>query len=104
MVAHIPRRALIKYNDSEIMRFIQSLGYVMSEDTEANSSIAVRALGDHLLREGFGSDLWAWETAMIVRSGSMGRSEPIARTTQPEDMKMLQYGTDGPGIAVSSRQ
>ena len=30
--------ALMKYNDGDIMRFIQSLGWVMSEDTEALSS------------------------------------------------------------------
>jgi 1,2-phenylacetyl-CoA epoxidase PaaB subunit len=86
------------------MRFIQSLGYVMSEDTEANSSIAVNALGDHLLREEFGFDLWAWETAMIVRSGSMERPERIAKTTQPEDMKTLRRWADRAAIAVSSRQ
>ena len=78
--------ALMKYNDGDIMRFIQSLGWVMSEDTDPNSSdCSVNALADCLFRERLGFLPYMWEVARSVRQSSTGRSERIARTTQPED-------------------
>lgn len=93
--------AFMKYNENDIIRFIESLGWVKPQDTDPNSSnCTLNALANHIHREKFGFHPYAWEIAGIVRSGSMDRGEGIEKTSQPEDMKMVQYGARMLGIEV----
>ncbi len=93
--------AFMKYNENDIVRLIQSLGWVMPKDTDPNSSnCTLNALANHIHREKFGFHPYAWEIAGIVRSGSMDRHEGIEKTNQPEDARMVQYGAEKIGITV----
>lgn len=87
--------AFMKYNEHEIVKLIQSLGWVKPQDTDPNSSnCTLNALANHIHREKFGFHPYAWEIAGIVRSHSMDRQEGIEKTSQPEDMKMVQFGAE----------
>jgi len=68
----------MKYNDYEIMRFIQLLGCMMSEDVYTDCRIAVDTLGDCLVLHQVGLRLCPWQTVRIVRCGSVDRRERIA--------------------------
>jgi len=68
----------MKYNDYEIMRFIQLLGCMMSEDAHTDCRIAVDTLGDCLVLQQVGLRLYAWQTVRIVRCGSVDPRERIA--------------------------
>ncbi|MDM7988099.1 MAG: hypothetical protein QUS13_12255 [Smithella sp.] len=93
--------AFMKYNENDILNFIQSLGWVTPLDTDPNSSnCTLNALANHIHRQKFGFHPYAWEIAGIVRSGSMDREEGIEKTNQPEDMNMVRYGAERLGIEV----
>lgn len=93
--------AFLPYNENEIVKIIQSLGWVMPQDTDPNSSnCTLNALANHIHREKFGFHPYAWEIAGIVRSGSMDREEGIEKTNQPEDVNMVRYGAERLGIEV----
>jgi len=91
--------AFMKYDEGDIIKTIQSHGWVMPSDTDPNSSnCTLNALANYLHREKFGYHPYAWEIAGIIRSGSMDRDEGLRKTTQPEDMNMVRYGAERLGI------
>jgi tRNA(Ile)-lysidine synthase TilS/MesJ len=93
--------AFLNYNENDIVKLIQSLGWVMPQDTDPNSSnCTLNALANYLHRKKFGFHPYAWEIAGIVRSGSMERSEGIEKTNQPEDINMVRYGAERIGVEL----
>lgn len=95
--------AFMKYNENDIIKLIQSLGWVMPQDTDSNSSnCTLNALANHLHRERFGFHPYAWEIAGIVRSGSMDRGDGLEKITQPEDMDKVRYAAERLNIDLPS--
>jgi hypothetical protein len=93
--------AFLDYNENDIVRVIQSLGWVKPEDTDPNSSnCTLNALANYLHRERFGFHPYAWEIAGIVRSGSMDREEGLGKISSPENMDMVRHGAARLGINI----
>lgn len=84
--------AFMDYNEKEIIKFIKSLGWEEPKDTDPNSSNCIlNALANYLHRKQYNFHPYAWEIAGIIRSGGMNREEGLLKTTQKEDMNMVNY-------------
>jgi len=93
--------AFFDYNENDIVKVIESLGWEKPLDTDPNSSnCTLNALANYIHREKFGFHPYAWEIAGIVRAGGLSREEGIEKTTQPEIMEMVKYGADRLGISI----
>ena len=93
--------AFTEYDEEEILKKIQAIGWVKPEDTDPNSTnCLLNALANYLHRQRFSFHPYAWEIAGIVRSGSMDRQEGLHKVCQDEDMTMVRYAADLLGIDV----
>ena len=87
--------AFLDYNEEEIVRTIESLGWVQPLDTDPNSSnCTLNALANYLHRERFNFHPYAWEMAGIVRCGGVSREHGIEKTNRPEEMNMVKYAAE----------
>ncbi|MDY6933680.1 MAG: hypothetical protein SVZ03_05575 [Spirochaetota bacterium] len=94
--------AFVDYNEEEILKVIQSLGWKKPSDTDPNSTnCLLNALANYLHKKRFGFHPYAWEIAGIVRGGNMHREEGIIKTNQEEDMNMVKYAADKLNIEIS---
>ena len=94
--------AFMDYSEDEVLKKIQSLGWVKPSDTDPNSSnCTLNALANYLHRERFHFHPYAWEIAGIVRAGGLNREEGIEKTTEEEVMSMVNYAADGLDIKLS---
>jgi hypothetical protein len=95
--------AFTEYNEEEILKKIEAIGWVKPGDTDPNSTnCLLNALANYIHRKRFSFHPYAWEIAGIVRSGSMDRGEGLDKVCQDEDMTMVRYAADLLGIAVPS--
>jgi len=91
--------AFTEYDEEAILKTISSLGWVKPADTDPNSTnCLLNALANHLHKKRFSFHPYAWEIAGIVRSGSMIRTEGIAKITEEEDEDMVNYAARLLGI------
>jgi len=94
--------AFMDYSEDEVLKKIQSLGWVKPSDTDPNSSnCTLNALANYLHRERFHFHPYAWEIAGIVRAGGLNREEGIEKTTEEEVMSMVNYAADRLDIKLS---
>ncbi|MDY6970376.1 MAG: hypothetical protein SVR08_17220, partial [Spirochaetota bacterium] len=93
--------AFMEYNEDDILKIIESLGWIKPEDTDPNSSNCIlNALANYLHRQRFKFHPYAWEMAGIVRCGGVKREEGIEKTNTEEDMNMVRYAAEKLEIKV----
>jgi hypothetical protein len=93
--------AFMDYDEAKILDKIKSLGWKEPADTDPNSTnCTLNALANYLHRNKFNFHPYAWEIAGIVRAGSMKREDGIRKTSQAEDIKMVNYAADRLGIKI----
>lgn len=93
--------AFTDYDEEEILKKIEALGWVKPGDTDPNSTnCLLNALANYIHRKRFSFHPYAWEIAGIVRSGSMDRKEGLNKVCQDEDMSMVRYAADLLGIDI----
>jgi len=93
--------AFMDYDENDIVREIQGIGWVKPRDTDPNSTnCLLNALANYLHRKRFSFHPYAWEIAGIVRSGCMDRSEGLAKVTEEENMEMVRYAAGLLGVPV----
>jgi tRNA(Ile)-lysidine synthase TilS/MesJ len=94
--------AFMDYNEENVLRTIESLGWQKPSDTDPNSSnCTLNALANYLHRQRFNFHPYAWEIAGIVRAGGLTRAEGIEKTTEEESMPMVKYAARRLDLSLS---
>ena len=87
--------AFFDYDEGEVIRQIQALGWKEPTDTDTNSSnCLLNAFANqcHIKRHGFHP--YVWEIANMVRQGVMGREEGIKKIYAEQNQDMVNYAKD----------
>ena len=82
--------AFLDYDESDIMKRIDKLGWSKPDDTDPNSTnCLLNAYANKVHREHFGFNPYAFELAKLVREGYMDREEALNRLETPEREDMV---------------
>lgn len=84
--------AFFDYDEANIVRELEALGWETPSDTDTNSSnCLLNAFANfrHLERHGFHP--YVWEIANMVRQGVMGRDEGIEKIYADQNEQMVEY-------------
>lgn len=79
------------YDESEIIRRIEELGWIRPTDTDANSSnclLNTFGIREHMKKLGFHP--YALELATLVRNGSLPRDVALAKVNEPIDDAVVE--------------
>jgi len=83
--------AFIDYDEFDIMKKIDKLGWKKPEDTDPNSTnCLLNAYANKIHRERFGFNPYAFELAKLVREGCLDRNEAIRRLETVEDPRIIE--------------
>jgi hypothetical protein len=91
--------AFFDYDEADVIREIQALGWVEPKDTDTNSSnclLNAYANQCHIKRHGFHP--YVWEIANMVRQGVMGRDEGIEKIYAEQNQDMVNYAKERLGL------
>jgi tRNA(Ile)-lysidine synthase TilS/MesJ len=91
--------AFFDYDEQEIMRQLDVLGWRTPDDTDTNSTnCLLNAFANqcHLDRHGFHP--YVWEIANMVRQGVMERKEGIERIYTEQDQKAVEFARERLGL------
>jgi tRNA(Ile)-lysidine synthase TilS/MesJ len=91
--------AFFDYDEKEVIRQIQRLGWEEPTDTDTNSSnCLLNAFANqcHIKRHGFHP--YVWEIANMVRQGVMGREEGIEKIYAEQNQDMINYAKEKLGL------
>jgi tRNA(Ile)-lysidine synthase TilS/MesJ len=82
--------AFLGYEEREIYRSIQPIGWLPPEDTDANSTnCLLNAFANQVHQEKYGFHPYAFEMAGLVRMGILSREEGLHRLAQPGDPGLI---------------
>jgi len=91
--------AFFDYDEEEVIRQIQSLGWKEPRDTDTNSSnCLLNAFANHCHIERHGFHPYVWEIANMVRQGVMGREEGIEKIYTDQNEDMVNYAKERLGL------
>ena len=91
--------AFFDYDEEEVIRQIQSLGWKEPKDTDTNSSnCLLNAFANHCHIERHGFHPYVWEIANMVRQGVMGREEGIVKIYSEQNETMVNYAKEKLGL------
>lgn len=91
--------AFFDYNEGEIVRQIQSMGWKEPRDTDTNSSnCLLNAFANYCHIERHGFHPYVWEIANMVRQGVMGREEGIEKIYTEQNETMVSYAKEKLGL------
>jgi hypothetical protein len=83
--------AFLDYNEEEILRTIQTWGWEMPPDTDANSTnCQLNSLANVVHRQQFGYNPYVFEMSKLVREGYMHRSFALEKVNLPENERIVQ--------------
>ena len=91
--------AFFDYDEDEIKRQMNNLGWQAPEDTDTNSTnCLLNAFANqcHIQRHGFHP--YVWEIANMVRQGVMDRDEGIQKIYTEQNQKMVKYAKERLGL------
>jgi hypothetical protein len=84
--------SFLEYSEEKIFHRLEALGWQKPDDTGAHSTnCLLNPLAIELHKEKYHFHPYAWETAGIVRSGGMSRSQGLERIITPEPSAMVDY-------------
>lgn len=92
--------AFLKYDEDEILRSIQEIGWVNPADTDSNSTnCLLNGFANQFHQERFGFHPYALEVGGLVRQGYMTRDEGLKKLAAPPDPEVLAYVNKQLGLA-----
>ncbi len=91
--------AFFDYDEDEIKRQLDNLGWLAPTDTDTNSTnCLLNAFANHCHLERHGFHPYVWEIAGMVRQGVMRRDEGIQKIYTEQDQKMVEYARERLGL------
>jgi tRNA(Ile)-lysidine synthase TilS/MesJ len=83
--------AFLDYEEKEIYRRIQELGWEPPKDTDPNSTnCLMNAFANQIHQDQFGFHPYAFEIAGLVRMGVLSREEGLKRLNEPADERIVE--------------
>ena len=83
--------AFISYDENEIHKTIQKLGWSKPQDTDPNSTnCLLNAYANKIHKTQFAFHPYAFELAKLVREGYMDREEAIERLETEENQEIIE--------------
>ncbi len=91
--------AFFEYNEEQIQRELNDLGWLAPSDTDTNSSnCLLNAFANHCHLERHGFHPYVWEIANMVRQGVVNRDEGIEKIYTEQDPDMVNYAKEELGL------
>jgi len=91
--------AFFEYDEENILKEIQTIGWVNPKDTDANSTnCLLNSFANQVHIEQYGFHPYAFEIAGLVREGCMTREEGLQRLSAEPDPKIIEYVKEKLGL------
>jgi len=91
--------AFFDYNEKNIIKELQQIGWNEPKDTDTNSSnCLMNAFANHCHIERHGFHPYVWEIANMFRQGVMDREEGVEKIYSDQNIQMINYAKERLGI------